>query len=276
MMLDRLRLAFARLFALVEILTRLGFVRSTDVSILRREMDAIRSRQDVEPQFIAQFESDRKSQAYQAVYESRTPLVTVCVATYNGGPMLVERCLPSIMEQDYENLEILVVGDCCTDNTEELVRNLGDDRIKFTNLPQRGSYPDDPLSRWMVAGTAPMNFALERARGSFITHLDHDDAYTRDRISSLLRFIQNERADLVWHPFLSAKTYGLWKYIKAESFEFGLVTTSSIFYHRWLRQIPWDIESYKYQEPGDWNRLRKMRYIGAKLSRHPGCFLRHY
>lgn len=56
----------------------------------------------------------------------------------------------------------------------------------------------------------------------------------------------------------------------------GQVTTSSIFYHSWFRQIPWDIQAYRHREPGDWNRLRKMAYLGVKAGRFPDPLLWHY
>src|SRR5260370_22450535 len=54
------------------------------------------------------------------------PLVTVIVTTYNRSRLLTERCIPSILGQTYDNLELIVVGDGCTDDTEELVSQLND------------------------------------------------------------------------------------------------------------------------------------------------------
>lgn len=222
------------------------------------------------------FEEDRTTGEYNSVFTEDSPLVTVCVATYNRGAILVDRCLASIIGQDYENLEIIVVGDCCTDDTQERVAAIGDDRIRFVNLPERGHYPKNSFRRWMVAGTKPINHALEMATGSFITHLDDDDEYAPDRIRLLVEFIQETRADLVWHPFEWQRTRWIWSVNKATEFSYGQATTSSIFYHKWFRNIPWDINAHRFYEPGDWNRLRKIEYLGANLARHPGYLLRHY
>lgn len=251
-------------------------VRRKELSQLRRELDALRCSLDLDPALIEKFEEDRASEEYNSVFTENSPLVTVCVATYNRGSLLVDRCLRSIIGQDYANLEIIVVGDCCTDDTEERVAAIGDDRIRFVNLAERGRYPEDPTRRWMVAGTKPINYALGMATGSFITHLDDDDEYSSDRIRLLVGFIQETRADLVWHPFESQNTRWGWTVSKANDFVFGHVTTSSIFYHKWFSNIPWDINAYRYHEPGDWNRLRKIQYLGARLARHPDYLLRHY
>lgn len=243
---------------------------------LRHELDALRCFLDLDAALVEKFDEDRTTGEYNSVFSEDSPLVTVCVATYNRRALLVDRCLASIIGQDYTNLEIIVVGDCCTDDTAERVAAIGDSRIRFVNLPERGRYPADPLRRWMVAGTTPINHALEMATGSFITHLDDDDEYTPDRIRLLVEFIQETRADLVWHPFEWQSARWGWAANKAREFAYGQVTTSSIFYHKWFRNIPWDINAHRFYEPGDWNRLRKIWYLGARLARHPGYLLRHY
>ena len=62
----------------------------------------------------------------------------------------------------------------------------------------------------------------------------------------------------------------------AECFRKNQVTTSSVFYHAWLKRIPWDPKAYQYREPGDWNRFRKFRFLGARVVRHPECLLKHH
>jgi glycosyltransferase involved in cell wall biosynthesis len=243
---------------------------------LNAEVDALRSRIDVNDTLFERFQNERKSTDYQSVYDKESPLVSVCVGTYNRGRLLVERSLRSILEQDYPHLEVIVVGDCCTDDTVEIVSKIKDERVRFINLPERGKYPEDPQCRWMVAGTTTFNHALSLANGDFITHLDDDDEYTPHRILKLLAFIQKYRADVIWHPYWSEKRKGGWDLIKAEEFKKNQVTTSVVFYHRWFKHVPWDMNAYKYLEPGDWNRFRKIKYLGATMLRYPEPLLRHY
>src|ERR1019366_2403929 len=120
------------------------------------------------------------------------------------------------------------------------------------------------------------NHALGLATGSFITHLDDDDEYLPGRITKLVRFLQETRTDLVWHPFWFEPAPGKWKLNEAKRFALGSVTTSSVLYHRWFARILWDLEAYRMREPGDWNRFRKFSYLGASLARFPEPFLRHY
>lgn len=222
------------------------------------------------------FLRERKGAAYQAAFDEPEPLVTVCIATFNRGLLLTQRSIPSILAQTYRNIELIVVGDGCTDDTEERVAAIGDPRLRFENLAERGRYPDDPIHRWMVAGTAAMNRALSLARGTFVTHLDDDDEHDAARVEKLLAALRGERADLVYHPFRYEMPDGTWRTNAAEGLRLGKVTTSSIFYHRRLARIPWDVEAWRYGEPGDWNRLRKIRFLGVRAVRHPDTLLTHY
>lgn len=207
---------------------------------------------------------------------SSKPLVTVVVATYNRARLLTERCIPSVLGQTYDNLELIVVGDGCTDETEEVMAEIRDPRLTFVNLPERGSYPADPTRRWMVAGTVAMNRAMSMARGDFVTHLDDDDEYMPDRLEKLVEFALENKCDFVWHPCWSEVEEGSWKLIEAPRFAYTQVTTSSVFYRWWFTKIEWNIAAHLLMEPGDWNRFRRIKYIDPVMMRHPEPLLNHY
>jgi glycosyltransferase involved in cell wall biosynthesis len=255
---------------------RLFFKSRKLIAELRYELDTLKAMLGVPRELLDRFHADRNSVEYLSVFEKVEPLVTVCIGTYNRGKLLTERAIPSVLNQTYRNIELLVIGDGCSDDTPRLVGEIRDPRLNFVNLPERGRYPGNPMLRWCVAGTVPANHALALAQGDFITHLDDDDEFVVDRIEKLVTFIRQEKADLVWHPFWYERRNGQWSIRKAEKFEGGKITTSSILYHRWFAAIPWDIEAYRYHEPGDWNRLRKFRYLGAQVARYPEPLLRHF
>ena len=202
---------------------------------------------------------------YKKAFSENTPLVSICVATMNRPDLLVERCLRSLLGQSYRNIQINVVGDHCTDDTGSRIAGLRDDRIVFRNLPSRGPYPPPGIDRWRVAGTNAMNAALSMCEGQFITHLDDDDCASADRIETLVNAAQEHKADFCWHSFWYERKDGTWILLGNGRFELGQVTTGSIFYHRYFRKIPWDVFAYRTQEPGDWNRLRKIRSLRPDL-----------
>jgi hypothetical protein len=243
---------------------------------LRRELQTLRCQLDTSPELIEDFCSVRKSVEYQSVFDTPNPLISVCIATFDRADLLTKRALASILNQTYTNLEVIVVGDHCTDETSDRLSRINDPRLKFYNLPKRGDYPELPKWRWMVAGTAPINHALALAKGDFITHIDDDDEQAPNRIEKLLSLAQEKRADLVWHPFWFETKLNSWRLKTALDFRANHITTSSVFYHRWFARIPWNIEAWRSGEPGDWNRFRKFEYIGANLVRHPDALLKHY
>ena len=118
--------------------------------------------------------------------DNASPLVSIMIATYNRGDLLASRTIPSILAQSYSNFELIIVGDACTDDTEKLVRAFTDPRIRFENLAERGVYPENPLYRWMVAGTVPINRALAMSQGDWIAYIDDDDIWTPDHLDVLL------------------------------------------------------------------------------------------
>ena len=144
---------------------------------LHEEAEITRSRIDVPADLALQFVTDQNTPEFLDVYNVSEPLVSICVATYNRAEIVTERTLKSLINQTYKNIEVIVVGDCCTDNTKELIEALNDPRIHFLNLAERGHYPPESRLRWMVAGTVPMNKSLELARGEYICHCDDDDEF---------------------------------------------------------------------------------------------------
>jgi glycosyltransferase involved in cell wall biosynthesis len=224
----------------------------------------------------AEFQRQRETPEYRAAFDKPKPLVSILIATYNRAALLRDRALRSCLDQTYQNIEIIVVGDACTDDTAKMMAEVSDPRVRFVNLEERGDYPDDPHLRWMVAGTAAVNHALSMAQGDFITHLDDDDEHAPERTEVLLDALIRTRSDLVFHPFQFETADGHWQVNKARSFRYVSATTSSIFYHRHFAGLGWDPKAYRYREPGDWNRLRKIRFLGARITRDPRILLTHY
>jgi len=131
--------------------------------------------------------------------DSKTsPLVSVQINTFNRGQLLIERAIPSVLSQTYRNLELVIIGNRCTDNTEELVSKIDDPRVRFYNLPTHYSKDiDDIETRWLVGAGEAVNVGLNLLRGQWFTWLGDDDVYTPDCIEVLLRFAQEGKYEFV-------------------------------------------------------------------------------
>jgi Glycosyl transferase family 2 len=257
--------------ALTRRLDEFEFLTTARYHHLYRQLDLLKSSHEIPREWFDEYRQWKRDNPLPA-----TPLVSVCVATWNRARLLTERCLPSILRQTYRNLEVIVVGDGCTDDTAGRIAALKDSRVRYVNLPERGRYPIEQSRRWQVAGCVPMNAALRLCSGDYVTHLDDDDEHDPARVEKLVAFARQDDLDLVWHPFWYEPKPGVWELCPADDLRLTQVTTSSILYRGWLARIGWDPLAHLLDEPGDWNRLRKFKYLGAKTARFPEPLLRHF
>ncbi len=206
---------------------------------------------------------------YERLYSDPTesPLVSVAIPTYNRGQLLVERTLPSIFAQTYGNIEIIIVGDCCADDTPERLKNVKDPRLRFFNLPKRTKYPDDPACRWYISGLVPLNKGMELAQGKWIAYFDDDDIMTPDHVESLLRFAQQGNYEFVAGLYEEERDgqKRILGHKSAEYPEFGGHGTS--LYRSYLRCIPYNINSWRkaYNRPQDIDRQLRLRKAGVRM-----------
>ena len=193
-----------------------------------------------------------------------SPLVSVLIPTYNRGKILVERAVASVLEQTYQNFEIVIVGDHCTDNTQQLIRDLNDTRIRFCNLPEKTKYPESSRDRWMVAGVGPRNKALELCSGDWIAPLDDDDEFSEDHIEALLNYAREHGHEMVYGKVMFENRPNEWIELGSYPLAFGKLCHISVMYSSRLK-FKYSVDSWKYGEPADWNMWRRMREAGVRI-----------
>jgi len=119
------------------------------------------------------------------------PKVFVYTPTYNRGHILRERALKGVLSQTYKNFTYLVVGDCCTDDTPEIMRAVDDPRVRFYNLPTRSyRYPPTAENHWFAGPVVAANTALARVPDdcAWIARVDDDDTWLEDHLEASLAF----------------------------------------------------------------------------------------
>lgn len=112
------------------------------------------------------------------------PRVSIIIAAYNARDF-IEAAVTSALGQTEQNLEVLVVDDCSSDGTPDLVRNISDPRLRLYVL-DRNNGPSRARNR-----------AIQEARGDWITFLDADDWYAPDRMEVLLRVGEEYQTEIV-------------------------------------------------------------------------------
>ncbi|MFZ8169794.1 glycosyltransferase [Alteromonas macleodii] len=105
-------------------------------------------------------------------------LVSVIIPTFNAGERL-SIAIQSLLNQSWQNIEIIVVDDCSTDDTSELVRQLSasDERVKFIQQNENGG------------AYKARNAGLQIANGDFITTHDSDDWSHPQKIESQVAYL---------------------------------------------------------------------------------------
>ncbi len=108
--------------------------------------------------------------------------ISVIIPTYNRAS-LIERALQSVLDQSYPDLEVIIVDDCSSDNTEEVVTGLNDDRIKFIkHTKNRGA-------------NAARNTGIKAASGEFIAFQDSDDEWMPGKLAKQIEAFKHAPAD---------------------------------------------------------------------------------
>lgn len=110
------------------------------------------------------------------------PLVSIIVPTFNREKLII-RALESIFTQTYPNIEIIIVDDNSSDNTESVVKELNRKNIKyFKHLKNTG-------------GGGARNTGILNATGDFLTFLDSDDEYINKKIETQINYFLNSKCD---------------------------------------------------------------------------------
>lgn len=112
------------------------------------------------------------------------PLVSVIIPTYNRGRLILDS-INSVLNQTYKNIELIVVDDCSTDDTEKTVKSIDDSRIKYIKLEKNSG------------ACVARNKGIEISRGEFIAFNDSDDLWITTKLEKQLCFFKNYNADIV-------------------------------------------------------------------------------
>ena len=109
-------------------------------------------------------------------------LISVVVNVFNG-EKYIKKCLDSIINQTYNNIEILIVNDGSTDKTLEVCKSIKDRRIRIIDQKNIGI----SLSR---------NVGMDNSKGDYIFFVDSDDFIEKDTIEYLYNLCKKEDVPL--------------------------------------------------------------------------------
>ena len=94
--------------------------------------------------------------------------VSIIIPVYNSARYIKDTIM-SCLDQRYTNIEVIVVNDGSTDNSEEIILSIKDDRIKYFKIPNGGA-------------CVARNFGISNAKGNLFQFLDADDILDKDKL----------------------------------------------------------------------------------------------
>lgn len=171
--------------------------------------------------------------------------ISVLVPIYNA-EKYIEKCLDSIVNQTYENIEIVLIEDGSTDNSLEIIKEYSkqDKRIKIISIKNNG-----------VADAR--NKALENATGNYVTFVDSDDYVEKDYVETLYTNLKKYEADIAVCNCYNIiektgsknfKTFGINKVKEYNNIE----AVENLFYYNFFRHSPWG----KLYKKNLWNNIK--------------------
>ncbi|MBS7339165.1 MAG: glycosyltransferase [Lachnospiraceae bacterium] len=117
------------------------------------------------------------------------PLVSIIVPVYNG-EKTIERCLRSIQNQSYSNIEVLVVNDGSSDHTDRIIKKYAQRDSRFRYIEKENSGVSD--SR---------NVAMEQAKGDYFQFVDGDDWLVKQATEEFVNTALTFGCDMVISDF---------------------------------------------------------------------------
>lgn len=114
------------------------------------------------------------------------PVVSVVIATYNRSGVL-RYAIETALGQTLKNIEVLVIGDGCTDDSPEVVASFQDSRLIWHNLPSNTG-----------SQSVPNNTGIAMARGCYVAYLSHDDLWMPHHLEALVSAVERDQADVAY------------------------------------------------------------------------------
>ncbi len=112
-------------------------------------------------------------------------MISVIIPTYNREKTILGS-VKSVLEQTWKDLELIVVDDASSDNTERMIQNIDDLRVKYIRQPHN------------QGACAARNRGIEAAQGEYIAFQDSDDIWHKDKLEKQINFLKLKSADMVY------------------------------------------------------------------------------
>lgn len=113
------------------------------------------------------------------IVENTNSKISIITPVYNS-EKYIENTIKTVLNQTYQNWELLLVDDCSTDNSKNIIEEYTkkDKRIKYFILEKNSG------------AAVARNYALEKSTGKYIAYLDSDDLWFKEKLEKQLRYME--------------------------------------------------------------------------------------
>ena len=126
-------------------------------------------------------------------------LVSIITPSYNSS-RFIEECIDSVLSQTHDNWELLIVDDCSSDNSCELIEKYNDKRIALIELEKN------------VGAAEARNIAIRKAKGKYIAFLDADDLWMPTKLEKQIGFMLEKNIAFSFTSYESISEDGQQRY----------------------------------------------------------------
>ena len=123
--------------------------------------------------------------------------VTIGIPVYNA-EKYIERCLDSVLDQTFDNYEVLIVDDCGIDDSMKLIEDIANNRINGKKIRIVRHEKNKGVAE-------ARNMIIDEAAGKYLFFMDSDDRISKDAISILFDKAENTNAETVWGSFVNVE-----------------------------------------------------------------------
>ena len=117
-------------------------------------------------------------------------LVSIVLPSYNGKDFL-NKSIESCLNQTYKNIELIIINDCSTDSTEQIINSYTDSRIKYLKNEINQKLPKS------------LNIGFNIALGDYFTWTSDDNFYDVTAIEKMVFSLESQKVDLVCAPYFT-------------------------------------------------------------------------
>lgn len=156
------------------------------------------------------------------------PEISIVMPAFNAEKFIKE-AIESILNQTFENFELIIADDCSTDNTVKIIESFNDERIKLIKTDKNSG-----------SAKYPRELAIENASSNLICWIDADDTIDRDYLAQLLKRKRETSSNVVCSQMVAEENGSVKYFLPRKKFDFHQIVSGKDAFRMTL-EFPWEI-----------------------------------